>query len=55
MDTMICLGGLGRQSKLSIEKAIEIRNSQLSNKELAEKYNVTPTCIQFVRNYRTWN
>ncbi len=43
-----------RQSKLSVEKAKYIRNSDLSNKELSIKYGVTIACINQVKNYRTW-
>jgi hypothetical protein len=42
-------------NKLSMDKAIEIRKSNLSIKDLTLKYDVTDSTIYAVKNYKTWS
>jgi hypothetical protein len=41
-------------SKLKSSDIFEIRNSNLSQIKLAEKYNVSKTCIQHIKTYKSW-
>jgi hypothetical protein len=43
-----------RTAKLSVEKAREIRNSELGNKELADLYGVSHGLISKVRTNKAW-
>lgn len=42
------------QSKLSEKNVIDILKSDLSNKDISEKYNVSKSCIRHIRSRRTW-
>lgn len=44
-----------RRIKLDEQKVKEIRESELSSKELAEKYGVHITTIRYVKKHKTWN
>jgi len=43
-----------RQTKLTLEQAIEIRNSNLSTKELCKKYNIGKSTIEKIKKNQIW-
>jgi len=43
------------QHKLTLKQVQEIRNSQESNRKLAQKYNVSATTIFNIKSYKYWN
>jgi DNA-binding transcriptional regulator YiaG len=53
-QTLKGLSNIKSNNKLDWGKVKEIRTSNLSNSELAEKYNCSKETISSVRSFKTW-